>query len=53
MAMATISCYHCRADITYNPNDYKNTDQPSITCGNCGLNNPLTEDEIQTPDNLE
>jgi hypothetical protein len=53
MTKATISCFNCEKDIIYNPDDYKNIDQPGVTCGECGLNNPLTEDDIQTPDDLE
>jgi hypothetical protein len=55
--MALISCLNCSNDISYNPADYKNIDNPSVKCGNCDetnpLTGPLTEDDLQTPDDLE
>ncbi|MGA9167336.1 MAG: hypothetical protein WB053_08140 [Nitrososphaeraceae archaeon] len=55
--MISISCLNCAEDTRYNPEDYKNIDKPSIKCGKCGETNPLTdplkEDDLQTPDDLE
>jgi hypothetical protein len=53
MALNTISCVNCAKDISFNPNDYESIDHPSVKCGVCGEMNPLTEDDIQTPDDLE
>lgn len=55
--MTSISCLNCAEDISYNPEDYKNIDKPSVKCGKCSeinpLTDPLSEDDLQTSDDLE
>jgi hypothetical protein len=57
MALNTISCVNSENDISFNPHDYRGIDNPRIKCRKCGETNPLTdpliEDDLQAPDDLE
>jgi hypothetical protein len=44
MTLNTVSCVNCENDISFNPDDYRDIDRPSIKCGGCGAMTPLTED---------
>jgi hypothetical protein len=57
MALNTVSCVNCENDISFNPDDYRDIDRPSVKCGGCGamtpLTDPLIEDDLQASDDLE
>jgi uncharacterized Zn finger protein len=47
MVTATVSCVNCANYMSYNPDDLKNIDNPSVKCENCGEITPLTPDDLE------
>jgi hypothetical protein len=49
----SIPCVNCANDISYDPDDFKSNDNPAVRCDKCGQTTPLTEADLQTPEDLE